>query len=291
MRVGVVVLPEHPWPVLAERWRRAEALGLDHAWTYDHLSWRSLRNGPWHAAVPVLTAAATVTDRLRLGTLVASPNYRHPVPFARELITLDDVSGGRITLGIGSGGTGFDATVLGDAPWSARERADRFEEFVTLTDLLLCRPETTWRGRYYAAHQAVSHPGCVQRPRLPLAIAAAGPRGLRLAAEHGDAWVTIGDGTRPDPAPVAEGVAVVGDQVARLEDACAALDRDPATIDRIALTGLTLDSGLGSPAQFEDTVGRYAEVGVTDLVVHWPRPTPPYHGDEAAFEAIFADRG
>ena len=94
MRIGVLILPEFPWSTARNLWRHAEELGFDHAWTYDHLAWRSLRDSPWFAAIPTLTAAATATERIRLGTLVASPNYRHPVPFAKELITLDDVSAG-----------------------------------------------------------------------------------------------------------------------------------------------------------------------------------------------------
>ena len=113
MRVGVCILPEHPWATGRDLWQRAEALGFVHAWTYDHLAWRSLRDSPWYSAIPTLTAAAVVTERMRLGTLVASPNFRHPVPFARELLALDDVSAGRLTLGIGAGGLGYDTEMLG----------------------------------------------------------------------------------------------------------------------------------------------------------------------------------
>src|SRR5207248_11679651 len=132
MRLGVVILPEHPWSEAQHIWRRAEALGFEHAWTYDHLAWRTLRESPWFGAVPTLTAAAMATERMRLGPLVASPNFRHPVPLAKELVTLDDISGGRLMLGIGAGGEGWDATMLGQAAWSQRERADRFAEFVDL---------------------------------------------------------------------------------------------------------------------------------------------------------------
>jgi alkanesulfonate monooxygenase SsuD/methylene tetrahydromethanopterin reductase-like flavin-dependent oxidoreductase (luciferase family) len=285
MRLGVVILPELRRAELVRVWQRAEALGFDHAWTYDHLAWRSLRDSPWFAAVPTLAAAALVTERIRIGPLVASPNFRHPVPFARELIALDDLSGGRLTLGVGAGGVGWDATILGQAAWSARERAERFAEFVTLSDLLLRQRETTWRGRYYAAREARSHPGCVQQPRIPFAVAATGPRGMRLAAHHGASWVTTGDRHREGLAP-AEGARVVAAQIARLTDACHEAGRDPAGLDRMVLTGVGLRAGLDSPGAFQDTLGAYSEAGVTDLVVHWPRRDGIHAGDPARFERI-----
>ena len=70
MRHGIVILPQENWPAAARRWRQAEEYGFDHAWTYDHLSWRSLADQPWHATIPTLTAAATVTDRIGLGLFV-----------------------------------------------------------------------------------------------------------------------------------------------------------------------------------------------------------------------------
>src|SRR6478752_10442640 len=128
MRFGIVILPDQPWSVARERWTAAEELGFDYAWTYDHLGWRDLVNGPWFDAVPTLTAAALVTSRIRLGTLVASPNFRHPVHFARQVTALDDVSGGRLTVGLGAGAAApsFDALVLGRPPLAPRARADRF---------------------------------------------------------------------------------------------------------------------------------------------------------------------
>jgi alkanesulfonate monooxygenase SsuD/methylene tetrahydromethanopterin reductase-like flavin-dependent oxidoreductase (luciferase family) len=289
--LGVVILPEHPWPRARELWQRAEALGFDHAWTYDHLSWRSLRDDPWHAATPTLAAAAAVTERIRLGTLVASPNFRHPVPTARELITLDDLSQGRFTFGIGAGGVGWDATTMGQEPWSPRERADRFEEFVVLSDLLLRQPVTTWKGEHYAAHEARNAPGCIQGPRLPFVIAAGGPRGMRITVEHGQGWVTVGERDRDGgAAPIEESVATVASQMATVDEACVKGGRDPKTLDRYVLTGLNLDSGLGSLDEFDDLVGRYEAIGITDLVVHWPRPTQPYLGDEATFLRVFEAR-
>ena len=252
MRLGVVILPELPWSTAQSVWRRAEELGFDHAWTYDHLAWRSLRDVPWFAAVPTLTAAALATKRIRLGTLVASPNFRHPVPFARELISLDDSSGGRFTVGIGAGGEGWDATMLGQAELSPRQRADRFVEFVALLDRVLREPAASYEGRYYSANEARSYPGCVQQPRIPFAIAATRPRGMRLTATYGE------------------------------------IGREPSSLRRLVLSGPLLDGGLASPEAFRDTTGRYAEVGVTDFVVHWPRRNEPYAADLNTFERIFS---
>ena len=137
VRHGIVILPQDDWAAAARRWRRVEEYGFDHAWTYDHLSWRSLADQRWHATIPTLTAAATVTSRIGLGFFVASPNFRHPVPFAKELATLDDISGGRLSVGVGSGGTGFDAYVLGQEELTPRQRHDRFVEFVDALDVLL----------------------------------------------------------------------------------------------------------------------------------------------------------
>jgi alkanesulfonate monooxygenase SsuD/methylene tetrahydromethanopterin reductase-like flavin-dependent oxidoreductase (luciferase family) len=286
VRFGVVILPEAGWASSERRWQRAEELGFEHAWTYDHLSWRSFRDLPWYSAIPTLTAAAAATSRLRVGTLVASPNFRHPLPFAKDLIALDDISGGRVIAGIGAGGTGFDATALGQATLSPAERSGRFAEFVTLTDLLLRQSELTWEGRYYSVDEARTYPGSTQQPRIPLAIAAHGPKAMRLAAQHGDFWVTLG-GTWDGLWGPAEGPAAVAAQVRRLESACQETGRDPSSLRRLVLTGIPLDPGMSSPGSFQDTVARYEEVGVTDFVVHWPRPSEPYAGDQAMFERIF----
>ncbi len=288
MRVGVCILPEHTWVQGRAIWRRAEELGFAHAWTYDHLAWRTLRDAPWFGAIPTLTAAASVTERLRLGPLVASPNFRHPVSFAKELVTLDDVSAGRITLGIGAGGTGWDATMLGHEAWSVEERAARFAEFVELTDVLLREPAASFAGRYYSADEARTHPGCVQRPRIPFAIAAVGPRGMGLAATYADTWVTTGPRRGGAPLAAAEGARAVREQMDRLDAVCEQQARDPGSLGRLVLTGPALDPGLGSPAAFDDTLASYSDAGVTDLVVHWPRDRDPYAADPAVFERIFS---
>ncbi|HEU4431724.1 MAG TPA: LLM class flavin-dependent oxidoreductase [Myxococcota bacterium] len=278
MRLGVLILPEERWASLSERWIAAERMGLDHAWTYDHLTWRGHKERSWFAAVPLLAAAAGVTSRIQLGTLVASPNFRHPVPFAKELMTLDDLSGGRFVAGLGSGGEGFDATALGQTAWSRRERADRFEEFVRMLDRILSAPATTQRGIHYAADEARSIPGCVARPRLPFAIAASGPRALRLAAELGQAWVAVD--SRPTSAA----------QVRELDALCASAGRHPADVRRLVLVGHAVRP-LESVESFREVEGRYREMGFTDLVVHWPRAEDPFRGRREVLEQVAQQRG
>jgi alkanesulfonate monooxygenase SsuD/methylene tetrahydromethanopterin reductase-like flavin-dependent oxidoreductase (luciferase family) len=284
MRVGIVILPELPWAQARHRWRRAEEYGFHHAWTYDHLGWRDLVDGPWFDAVPTLTAAATVTSTIRLGTLVASPNFRHPAHFAREVTALDDVSGGRLTLGIGAGGTGFDADVLGWPALTAGQRTERFTEFVRVLDTLLREQRVTHRGGYYAAVDARAIPGCVQQPRVPFLVAANGPRTMRLAARYGDGWVTTGTRTTDLDA----WWRTVADLAHRFEDTLAATSRDPTSIQR----HLSLDAAprfsLSTVDYFGEALARAEALGFTDVATHWPRPHGWYAGDESVLEQVAA---
>ncbi|AZM76775.1 MULTISPECIES: LLM class flavin-dependent oxidoreductase [Streptomyces] len=289
LRLSTVILPHRRWHEGGRStWTRAEQLGFHTAYTYDHLSWRSFRDGPWFGAVPTLTAAAAVTERLRLGTLVTSPNFRHPVTLAKELISLDDISGGRITLGIGAGGTGFDATALGQEPWTPRERADRFGEFLPLLDRLLTEDAVSYEGDFYSAHEARNIPGCVQRPRLPFAVAATGPRGLALAARHGQAWVTTGDPKLFENGTPEQSDRALRQQADRLADACAAIGREVGELDRVLLTGFTPERNrpLQSVDAFVDFAGRHQDLGFTELVVHWPIADSDFAADEKVFERI-----
>jgi alkanesulfonate monooxygenase SsuD/methylene tetrahydromethanopterin reductase-like flavin-dependent oxidoreductase (luciferase family) len=289
LRLSTVVLPVRRWHEGGrDQWTRAEELGFHAAYTYDHLSWRSFRDGPWFGAVPTLTAAAAATRRMRLGTLVTSPNFRHPVTLAKELISLDDVSGGRITLGIGAGGNGFDATALGQEAWTPRERADRFAEFVPLLDRLLTEGAVTHEGTHYSAHEARNVPGCVQRPRLPFAVAATGPRGMRLAARHGQAWVTTGDPKLFETGTPEQSLAALREQLEKLGKACAEAGRDAGELDKILLTGFTPEANgpLESVDAFVDFAGRHAELGFDEIVVHAPVPDSVFAADEAVFERI-----
>lgn len=280
MRFGIVILPEYRWSDAEPLWRAAEALGFDHAWTYDHLTWGGLPDSPWFATMPTLTAAATVTARIGLGTFVSSPNFRDPVTFMRDILSVDDVSGGRFIAGIGVGGD-RDAEVIGQPALATRERVDRYEEFVTRLDILLREDHVTYDGDYFRAKDARTLPGSVRKPRPPFILAANGPRNIRFAAMHGDGWVTTGKPGSGDDwwAGIAQNA-----------------DRMTRTLEKVGRTGaferhLSLDGGeyaLSSVGMFEDAVGRADELGFTDVTTHWPRSDGPYAGSRDVLEEVAA---
>ncbi|MBH0098657.1 LLM class flavin-dependent oxidoreductase [Salinibacterium sp. NSLL150] len=287
MRHGIVILPQQPWAEAQHRWIHAEEMGFDHAWIYDHLSWRSLADEQWYATVPTLTAAASVTNRIGLGTFVASPNYRHPVPFAKELATLDDVSAGRFLLGVGSGGTGFDSTVLGQAELSPRERHARFEEFVRGLDELLRFEDPgsggiSFSGDWFTAVNARMVGAPAQRPRLPFVVAAEGPRGLRLTAELADGWLTLGRTADT----LDEWWQIVADTSARMDDALEKAGRASGSIDRYLNLDGAPQFSLESVDTWEDAVGRADALGFTDVIGHWPRADGIYVGKESVLIEI-----
>lgn len=288
MRIGLVILPSDRWIEARPQWEWADRAGFHTAWTYDHIRWGGMPDGPWHAAVPVLAAAAAVTERVRLGTLVATPNFRHPVTLARDALALDDLSGGRLDLGLGPGSEGPDAKALGQEPWARGERMTRFGEFLQVLQAIVDGEPTTQtsiRTAHYTADEAPSTPGALQHP-LPLTIAAGGPRGLRLAARYGRDWVTIGPtgGGARTPETVLE---AVRRQLPLLEEACRSVGREPAGVGKVLLWTPT-EPVIESLDQFDELVAPYDELGFDQFVVHHPAQTGPYGGDAAIFEQIAA---
>lgn len=284
MRIGIVILPEHRWWAAEPKWRALDTYGFAHGWTYDHLSWRSLADGPWFGTMPTLTAAAMVTERIRLGTFVASPNFRHPAAFIREITALDDISDGRFLLGVGAGGPGYDDTVFGGEPLSGRARVDRLTEFVELLDRGLINDRVDYQGEYFTAVDARSTPGCVQRPRVPLLIAANGPRTLALCARIGQGWVTTGAMTDD----VTKWWASLAELSDRFDNALTEAGRETKSVPRYL--GLdTAQYSLTSVECFADMVGRARDLGFTDVVAHWPRADGVYAGQESVLESVASD--
>ncbi|ATD71993.1 MULTISPECIES: LLM class flavin-dependent oxidoreductase [Gordonia] len=282
MRHGICILPDLTWEQSRPRWILAEEMGFDHAWTYDHLVWGRLPDSRWSGCVPLLSAAAAVTSAIQLGAFVVSPNFRHPVSFSREVETLVDISDGRFLLGLGAGGTPDDV-VLGQPELTARQRVDRFQEFVGLLDRTLREDHVDADGEYYRARNMRLGRGPV-RDRVPFLLAGNGPRSARFAARHGEAWVTTGQAAET----LDDWFAAVGRTVDILDEE---LSRYPGRrIDRYLSLDASPRNALESVGLFDDMVGRATELGFTDVIVHWPRDTEPYEAPMGVLESI-AERG
>ncbi|HET9896216.1 MAG TPA: LLM class flavin-dependent oxidoreductase [Streptosporangiaceae bacterium] len=226
VRLGVLILPEQCGPGGRAIWCLAEQAGFAHAWTFDHLRWRGRPEIPWFDAIVALAEAAVVTSTISFGPLVTTPNFRHPVTLAKQVMTLDHVSGGRLVLGLGAGAAGDDSLAVGGRELSAADRACRFEEFTELTDRLLRERLTTYRGQYFAAAAVSMVPGCLQSPRPPLAIAAPGQRGMKLVARYADIWVSNGPAGDPGELTERQAYADMARQLDQLAKACAVAGRD-----------------------------------------------------------------
>jgi alkanesulfonate monooxygenase SsuD/methylene tetrahydromethanopterin reductase-like flavin-dependent oxidoreductase (luciferase family) len=268
--LSVLVLADrNPPSRFVDAVREAESAGVRAVWTYDHLSWGGLREKPWFASVPLLAAAAVSTTSVRLGTQVATPNFRHPVGFAKEIMTLDQLSGGRLELGVGTGVADGDALAQGDPPRTRRQRADRFAEWLDLLNRLLTHDKTTWRGDAFSAVEARQMPGCVQQPRVPFTVAASGPRAMHQAVRHGQAWVTVG--TRPYDVAPEQWYQTFAEQSRAMDDALLAEGRPVTALRRIAQVPLDVVWPFESAERYQDFLGRLGAIRFDEVTVHWTR--------------------
>lgn len=269
MRFGALLLPTGTWPDLVRRAQETEALGFDFVWVDDHAMHPARPDAPWFEAWTALAGLAAETWRVRLGPLVSNVVLRHPVVLARQARTVEQIAGGRLEVGLGAGYAPSDHAALGEPPWPADERAERFAEAVAVIDALLRGEPATVDGEHYRVEEMVLAPQPVGDKRPPLAIAAHGSRALGVAARHGDTWVSYGGfGLDPD-----EVLRRTRRRLAELERACEAIGRDPQTVRRRLLAGsgaLTRDPIWTSVDAFGEFAGRLQEAGVDELALHYP---------------------
>lgn len=159
--------------------RRAESIGYAALYMPDHL-------GSQYSPISALSAAAAVTSRLRVAPYVAANDFRHPLVLARELATLDVVSGGRVEVGIGAGWRTADYRQLGAAYDAPKIRVDRLVESIGILKRLFAGETVSHDGPHYRLGAARLEPRPVQQPHPPLLIGGGGPRMLRLAAHEAD---------------------------------------------------------------------------------------------------------
>jgi alkanesulfonate monooxygenase SsuD/methylene tetrahydromethanopterin reductase-like flavin-dependent oxidoreductase (luciferase family) len=188
MRLGTIVLQTRPWTGTAQAFRTAEEIGYDVVYVADHLTHPTLA-GRWLAdGFTTLAAAAMVTSRVDLGTLVASAAVRTPVTLARAAATLDDVSGGRLVLGLGAGAAGDAAADRGSSP-AQREMTARMADTGRALEAVWAG-EPDFGGDHAAYRGVLTTPTAPGRARPYTMLAAHGPRGLALTARYADAWST-----------------------------------------------------------------------------------------------------
>jgi F420-dependent oxidoreductase-like protein len=258
---GICTDQNQPWETLAQRWRLFEELGFDSVWDCDHFQQPSRPQGPYFEGWTLLAALAAETSRIRIGVLVTSNTFRHPALLAKEAVTVDHVSGGRLEIGIGAGWYVPEHEAFGlDFPPPA-ELVARFREAVEVVDLLLRQDVTTYEGQYYQLKNAPFRPGPVQKPRPPLTLGAHGPKMLRIVAEYGDRWNSHGS------------VEEMRQRNAILDEHCAAIGRDPAAIIRSLYGWSTLlpTDPWQSVEAFQHVVGSYREIGIAEFIIDAPR--------------------
>jgi F420-dependent oxidoreductase-like protein len=260
LRFGICTDQNLPWGTLADQWRRFEDLGFDSAWVCDHFQQPSRPQGPYLEGWTLLAALAAVTSRIRVGVLVTSNTFRHPSLLAKEAVTVDHVSHGRLELGLGAGWYEPEHRAFGLHFPPPGELVERFREAVEVIDLLLRQDVTTYEGRYYQVREAPFRPGPIQRPRPPLTLGAHRSRMLRIVAEYADRWNSHGT------------VDEMRERNVILDEHCAAVGRDPAAIIR-SLYGWASKLGVDpwdSPDAFLDVVGRYREAGISEFLIDAP---------------------
>jgi F420-dependent oxidoreductase-like protein len=256
-----------PWTRILDEFQMAESLGFDHAWLVDHLV---DTDGPPESGClegwTLLSAIAARTQRIRLGVLVSSNTFRNPALLLKEAVTVDHVSGGRVVLGLGTGWHEEEHRRYGiDLP-APGERVDRFEEAVQVITSLMAQERTTFHGRYYRLDDAWLQPPPIQRPRIPILIAAHRPRMLRIAARYADQWDTFA----AIPGTATAGVeSDLADQMTRLDDACREIGRDP---DEIRRSTWATREVLRSTDAYVDFVRRHHALGFTDFTTVLPAP-------------------
>jgi alkanesulfonate monooxygenase SsuD/methylene tetrahydromethanopterin reductase-like flavin-dependent oxidoreductase (luciferase family) len=270
-----------PLEELRDRWRVAEELGFDVLWNCDTVVEPDRKQHTMFDGPATLTMMAAETSRIRVGTLVASLYFRHPVTLTKAAMTVDHLSGGRVEVALGVGDPSAGARVVG-VDWSAGERVARFREFVELVDLLLRHEVTNYDGRFYWCEGAETIPLPVQRPRPPLTIAAHGPKMLRIAAEYGDAWSSWGG---YDVETEDDFYAVTAERGHRFDDLCVDVGRDPSTI-RHSLVCFPPLTPWQSVEYFRDMVGRFAEIGIDEFVLYWPQTWRDAPSEQAVFEEV-----
>ncbi|MBI2780288.1 MAG: LLM class flavin-dependent oxidoreductase [Chloroflexi bacterium] len=242
------------WADILEMATTAEGLGFDAIWISDHVGFGD-PNGEWSGAWEswtLLSALAASTARVRLGTYVTAIPFRNPALLAKMAETLDEVSGGRVILGLGAGWNEPEFRAFG-LPFE--RRFDRFEDGLRIITSMLRTGRAEHEGLLESARGARLEPRGPRPAGLPVMVGAAGPRMLRLTAELADEW-NAGMRSPDDLVPL----------LAAVDAACAVAGRDPHTLARSAETLVETGDGF-DPAAVVAHLRRYDALGIAHVQV------------------------
>jgi alkanesulfonate monooxygenase SsuD/methylene tetrahydromethanopterin reductase-like flavin-dependent oxidoreductase (luciferase family) len=277
LKVGVQ-LPEVEravrWPEVRQMAQTAEDVGFDSLWVGDHLLYQRPDGnvGPWEVWT-TLAALAEATQRVEIGPLVASTSFHSPPMLAKLAATVDEISGGRLILGLGAGWNEPDYTAYG-FPYD--QRVSRFEEAFTIIRTLLREGRIDFAGKFYTARDCELLPrGATERHPHgpPLMVGSTSPRMLAITAPHVDMWNEWHDKLANSP----EGIAPLAAQV---DDACRAAGREPSDIARTVTVLVHLTGGKGrrssyaqptpphdatKPTEMAAILRRYAAAGISHV--------------------------
>ncbi len=281
------------WSDLLAMARTAENVGFDSLWMPDHLLFRfeEETEGIWECWT-VLSAVAACTSRVELGPIVACTSFRNPALLAKMVDTLDEVSGGRLILGLGAGWHEPEYCAFG---YPFDHRVSRFEEALIIIRSLLREGRVDFSGRYYEARECELRPRGPRAEGPPVLIGSTGARMMRLLAKYGDMWNVWFSRTKNSAGNVTALSGVV-------DEACVEVGRDPGTITRTAGVLLNVpgreDSrreGVtqpisGSAEKLAEVLQGYASVGISHVQVAAGLQTP---GDVEKFAPVLEmlDRG
>jgi alkanesulfonate monooxygenase SsuD/methylene tetrahydromethanopterin reductase-like flavin-dependent oxidoreductase (luciferase family) len=272
LRLGIFTSQSQPWESVLDQWQTIEGLGFDCAGIVDHfMPTAGDEDGDFHEGWTLITALATLVPRIRVAVLVSGNTYRNPVLLAKQAVTLDHITGGRLDLGIGAGWFVREHEAYGfDLP-PAGVRVDMLNESVQMIRSLVTQQRTTFDGTYYHLRDAPFQPKPVQE-HLPIMIGAQKNRMLRVVAEHADIW-----NVNHNPEKMVEFGKV-------LDKHLADIGRDPATLRR---SGFAFASVLGGdPFADIDTwrghVQDYIAAGASEIYFRFPDGTSRKTLDQAA---------
>lgn len=266
---GALLFPNVAWATLVDRCERAEELGFRSLWVDDHGVNPQAPRSNWFDAFTTLAGVANCTRRILVGPLVSNVILRHPVLLARQAASIENMSGGRLQLGIGAGYARTDHEFLGTEPWPRDEREQRFAEAVELIDALLRADPVDYSGSHYRVSGVRLRPAPVQRPRPPICIAAHALSSLRLVAKFGDIWSSFGGWGLSSQRLLQ----ISKERSAVLDAFCVELGRDPTTIRRQVLAGnpaTTPDPIWSSVHAFDEWVAGWQQIGIDEIVLYFP---------------------